>query len=95
MEFLRKVLKDGPRLGKELEEAADQDGIATVTLRRASKRLDVIKEKRKGEGLWEWRLSPEEPKSGKSKRGKSKPKSREPKRGASLKPSDARSDDAD
>lgn len=93
MEFLREALKGGPRLQKELDEEADQEGIAKSALRRASKRLDVIKEKRKGDGLWEWRLSPEEPKSGKSKRGKSKPG--KPKHGSSLKPSDAPSDDAD
>ncbi len=77
MDFLHEALKSGPRLGKELEEEADQDGITTATLRRASKRLGVIKEKRKKDGLWEWKL-----------RGESK-------RGASLKPSDATSDNAD
>jgi hypothetical protein len=103
-EFIREALKSGPRLSKELDEEAEQKGIAKVTFKRASEDEDmgVIKEKRKGDGLWEWKLLSEERKRGKSKSREPKPrksklmsKPRKAKRGASLRPSDATSDPAD
>jgi len=100
-EFIHEALQDGPRLIKDLDEEAEQKGIAKATFRRASEHLGVMKEKRKGDGLWEWTLLPEEPKRGKSestpksrKSGSGKPKPGTPK-GSSLTPSDAPSDDAD
>ncbi len=82
-EFIQEALKGGPRPSKELDEEAEQEGISKQTLRRAAKRLGVKMTKRPKDGRWEWELL----------RGKSKPG--KPKRGASLKPSDATSDDAD
>jgi len=56
MKFLQEALKSGPRLTKEVEEEAEQEGVSKVTLGRASKLLGVIKTKRPKDGRWEWEL---------------------------------------
>lgn len=53
-EFLLDILADGPRMFGEIKEAADQDGIAPATLKRAKKGLGVLSTKLANG--WQWRL---------------------------------------
>ena len=53
-DFLLNFLADGPRMFGEIKEAADQDGIAPATLKRAKKGLGVLSTKLAGG--WQWRL---------------------------------------
>lgn len=56
-EFLEKILSDGPKSQKSIEEAAEGVGIAKRTLDRAKKTLGV--ESRKGLSGWIWELHEE------------------------------------
>ena len=54
-EFLDKALENGPRPSREVEEEANQKGITTMTLRRASEQMGVVKEKNPEDNNWVWR----------------------------------------
>jgi energy-coupling factor transporter ATP-binding protein EcfA2 len=58
--FLREILADGPVPKAEIAEAADEEGIAMSTLKRAKKALDVEAEKKSFDGSWRWRLPDDE-----------------------------------
>jgi hypothetical protein len=59
MEFLTERLADGPVPAPDLFSAADQEGIAARTLRRAQKALGVVSRKSGGPGTpWVWALPP-------------------------------------
>ena len=53
-DFLLDVLADGPRMFMEIKEAADQDGIAPATLKRAKKGLGILSTKLANG--WQWSL---------------------------------------
>lgn len=55
-DFLRDILADGPVPQAEVTEKADEQGIATRTLKRAKEALDVESEKQGLDGPWLWRL---------------------------------------
>lgn len=57
-EFLRDVLKDGPMEAKEIEAAANDDGIAKRTLNRAKKELNIksFRWDEKPTSPWFWEL---------------------------------------
>jgi hypothetical protein len=54
-EFLQSFLEDGPKMQKEVEEAAQVRGISTTTLNRAKSRLE-IRSRKVGFDGWQWEL---------------------------------------
>src|SRR5262249_24885019 len=61
--FLEDILRDGPVLKTEIEDAADGNGISIRTVERAKAELG-IKAKRSGgiagKGAWTWELPPKQ-----------------------------------
>jgi hypothetical protein len=58
VEFLERLLADGPLASKAVFEAAKANGIAAATLRRAKKKLRIeAKHDASFEGSWKWCLS--------------------------------------
>jgi len=62
-DWLREVLRDGPRLVKELEHEAREAGFTIITVRRAKSRIGVKSEKSGFGGAWQWILPPDSTKS--------------------------------
>jgi putative DNA primase/helicase len=58
-DFLRDVLADGPVPKQDVQDEADERGIATRTLTRAKEALDVESEKQGFDEPWAWRLPDE------------------------------------
>jgi putative DNA primase/helicase len=58
--FLREILAAGPVAKREIEEAADANGISERTLFRAKADLHVVAKKTSLKGGWTWQL-PEQP----------------------------------
>ncbi len=57
VDFLRPELDDGPKLAKELKDAATECSITEITLRRAKSKLEVMASKKGENGTrWEWSL---------------------------------------
>jgi putative DNA primase/helicase len=56
VEFLRTVLKDGPRAWIEIKELAEEADVKVGTLQAAKSVLRLVTEKRKGDGRSVWRL---------------------------------------
>ncbi len=54
--FLRDALGDGPRTMRDLETAAEAEGLSWRTIRRAKKKLGVIAVKTGYASGWSWRL---------------------------------------
>lgn len=63
IDFLEEMLSDGPVPAQEVKDRADEEGIMTMTLRRAKEELDVEKEKEGfgSTGRWVWRLPDAKP----------------------------------
>lgn len=58
-EFLSNALADGPRLAKDVEDEAREQGISKAMVRTARKRLGVKSDRRGGagaSGYWEWSI---------------------------------------
>ncbi len=55
-DFLKQYLASGERLKTEIEEEADNRGIARETLKRAKKSLGILHKKRRGDGKSVWYL---------------------------------------
>ena len=53
-DFLKEYLASGERLKAEIEEEADNRGIARETLKRAKKSLGILHKKRRGDGKSVW-----------------------------------------
>lgn len=62
-EFLRDELADGPVPTNDVQEKADEEGIATKTLERAKAALGVDSVKTSFDGPWRWTLPKEAPDS--------------------------------
>ena len=60
-EFLREMLRDGPRLSSDLYRLAEELGIADRTLDRARDHLRIVCRPTGFQKPWEWRLPVEEP----------------------------------
>jgi len=58
MDFLTKLLSDGPLSQKQIKQDADGSGQAWQTVRRAKKLLGVISTKDGMGGPWSWSLPP-------------------------------------
>jgi hypothetical protein len=59
VEFLERLLADGPFASTEVFEAAKANGIAAATLRRAKKKKGIIaSHDKRFEGGWKWYLPP-------------------------------------
>ena len=58
--FLRELLADGPVAKRDIEEAADANGISERTLRRAQTDLGIVAKKSGLKSGWNWQL-PDEP----------------------------------
>lgn len=56
VKFLEDILKDGPRLRIEIEEAAKESDVKFGTLMNAKEALNILTNKRKGDGRSVWRL---------------------------------------
>ena len=54
IEWLRDALKNGPRLARDVQQAAKQDGITDKQLRTARERLGIHPTKSGFEGGWMW-----------------------------------------
>jgi putative DNA primase/helicase len=63
MKFLNEILAKGPVLKSEIEEAAEANGIADRTLRRAKTKLQVKADKDRSDphSGWTWELPEAEP----------------------------------
>lgn len=56
-DFIEEELADGEKAADELYQSADMEGIAEITLVRASRQLGVVKRKTKGNrGNWVWSM---------------------------------------
>jgi hypothetical protein len=62
-EFLRERLEAGPAKAEDIIEEAEQNGVATRTLKRAKKELGIRSYKERGKigGGWLWELPPQPP----------------------------------
>ena len=54
--FLTDILANGPMLQSEIQDAAEDNGIAKRTLERAKRELGIKAEKDGTAGRWSWRL---------------------------------------
>lgn len=63
MDFLRRVLNEGPRPAKVVQSEARQEGITERTLKRAKSQLRVVSRKLGMDGSWEWGLPGRSPDS--------------------------------
>jgi putative DNA primase/helicase len=55
-DWLRKYLSNGPRPGKEVQEAAQKDGIKTRSLNQAKANLEIVSSPDGFGGQWVWKL---------------------------------------
>jgi putative DNA primase/helicase len=55
-DWLREILRNGPRLVKELEQESREAGFAFITVRRAKSKIGVKSDKSGFEGAWHWAL---------------------------------------